>query len=45
MGSIVFVGMDIHKSEFAICCLQPELFGEDVLSDHMEIRASASGAK
>ena len=45
MESIVFVGMDVHKSEFAICCLQPELFGEDVFFGHMEIRASATGVK
>lgn len=29
MKSIVFVGMDVHKSEFTLCCLQPELFTED----------------
>ena len=45
MKSIVFVGMDVHKSEFTLCCLQPELFTEDHFFGHMTTKPSAGEVK
>ncbi|NLB50162.1 MAG: IS110 family transposase [Clostridiaceae bacterium] len=45
MKSIVFVGMDVHKSGFTLSCLQPELFIEDRFFGHMTVKPSAGEVK
>lgn len=45
MKSIVFVGMDVHTTGITLCCLQPNLFEEDVFFGHMEVKTSAVEVK
>ena len=45
MKSIVFVGMDVHTTGITLCCLQPNLFEEDVFFGHMEVKTSANEVK
>ncbi len=45
MKSIVFVGMDVHTTGITLCCLQPNLFDEDVFFGHMEVKTSAIAVK
>ena len=45
MKSIVFVGLDVHTIGITLCCLQPNLFEEDVFFGHVEVKTSAVEVK
>ncbi len=31
MESIIYVGIDVHKNSYTLCCLEPSMYGEDKL--------------
>lgn len=45
MERIIYVGMDVHKSGYALCCLEPRLIGEDNYFGEHKVEASASAVK
>lgn len=45
MESIIYVGMDVHKSSYTLCCLEPVLLGQDNYFGEHKIEASAKAVK
>ena len=45
MKSIIYVGLDVHKSSFTLCSLKSQLYGQDVFFAHMKIKPEAREVK
>lgn len=42
MKRIIYVGIDVHLENYALCCLEPSLHEEDKIFGQMKVRASVT---